>query len=209
MNSTTTSRRRSSRSTQITAKPELLWYHLGRAYRVSLWPEIAFEKEMAPGLWLPYTPDPRGEVFSAGAVMIDRRRWQAYLELCPRDWQEFVGQFTHYRLQALTAMAYCPALHEDMEERPILALFAAAHAELRGTAPEWGELNAVREHGSIFDVLGWLGLPATRETLDQLDSLSLDLPLRDLRRVREVLWQQHEARNNGQSLAAAFNPLAA
>jgi hypothetical protein len=209
MNSTTRTRRRSSRNPKVALKPELIWHHLGRGHRVTLWPEIAFEKEMAPGLWLPFTPDPRGEVFSAGAVMIDRRRWQAYLELCPRDWQEFVDQFTHYRLQALTALAYCPALHEDMEERPILALFAASHAELRGTAPEWSELNAVRQHGTIFDVLGWLGLPATREALSQLDTLSLDLPLRDLRRVREILWQQHEARVRGEVTGPVFNPLAA
>jgi hypothetical protein len=38
-----------------------------------------------------------------------------------------------------------------------------------------------------------LGLPSTRACLDQLVLIDPDVPVRDLGRVREMLWQQHDA----------------
>jgi hypothetical protein len=208
MNPTTTSRRSASRRS-ANLSPALLWHHLGKGYRISIWPEVAFEKEITPGLWRPFTPDPRGDVFSAGAVMLDRRRWKPYLEFCPASWRELIEKFSFHRLHALTALALCPALQEDFEDSPILALLAASHAELRGSPPEWGELNAVRERGNVYAVMEWLGLPSTREALEQLQQIDLDLPLRDLRRIREVLWQRHDARIGSAAASFTFSPMAA
>lgn len=208
MKPTTASRRRSAHRS-VSLSPDLIWHHLGRGYRISIWPEVAFEKEMAPGLWLPFSPDPRGDVFCAGAVMLNKRRWKPYLEFCPTAWQNLIGQFSFHRLHALTALAFCPALQEDMEERPILALLAAAHADLRGGAPEWGELNAVRERGTIYSVLEWLGLPSTDDALAQLEEVDLDIPVRDLRRVRELLWQRHDAKLRGVGAHSVSSALAA
>ena len=192
MNSSTASRRRTARR-PVSLSPDLIWHHYGQAYRISIWPEVAFEKEISPGLWREFTPDPRGDVFCAGAVMIDRRRWKPYLEFCPKSWQRLIERFSFHRLHALTALALCPALQEDFEDWPVLALLAAAHPQLRGGSPEWGELNAVRENGTIYSVLEWLGMPSTNGALEQLAEIDLDLPVRDLRRVREILWQQHDA----------------
>lgn len=208
MNSTTASRRRSSRR-PVNLSPDLIWHHMGKGYRVSIWPEVAFEKEISQGLWRPFTPDPRGDVFTSGAVMLDRRRWKPYLEFCPQSWQDLIGRFSFHRLHALTALALCPALQEDFEESPILALLAASHAELRGSAPEWGELNAVREHGNVYSIMEWLGLPSTKEALEQLNEIDLDIPLRDLRRVRELLWQRHDARLGEVVTTVSFSPMAA
>ncbi len=208
MNSTTASRRRPARR-PVALSPDLLWHHLGRGYRITIWPEVAFEKEMAPGLWRPFTPDPRGDVFCTGAVMLNRRRWKPYLEFCPVSWQNLIEQFSFHRLHALTALAHCPALQEDMEERPILALLVAAHAELRGGAPEWGELNAVRERGTLYSVLEWLGLPSTDDALAQLEEVDPDIPMRELRCVRELLWQRHDAKLRGMGAHSIPGPLAA
>ncbi len=208
MNSTTVARRRSSRRT-VNLSPDLIWHHLGKAYRVSIWPEVAFEQEISQGLWRPFTPDPRSDVFCAGAVMLDRRRWKPYLEFCPSSWTELIERFSFHRLHALTALAFCPALQEDFETSPILALLAAAHAELRGSAPEWGEINAVREHGNIYAVMEWLGLPSTKEALEQLQHIDLDIPLRDLRQVRELLWKRHDARLSSRGASFSFSPMAA
>ncbi|MCF3648736.1 hypothetical protein [Synoicihabitans lomoniglobus] len=201
MNFSPRSRRRPSRSSRTSKassratnlSPELLWHHNGQGHRVTLWPEVAFEKELSPGLWRPYTPDVRSDSFCTGAVSLTKRHWQAYLEFCPVEWSQLIQRFSFHRLHALAALAYCPALTEDILEHPVLALVAAAHSDLRSVLPEWGELNAVRERSTIFEVLGWLGLPPTRACIDHLDQLDPDLPVRDLRRVRDVLWQHHEA----------------
>ena len=208
MNPTVASRRSSSRRS-VNLAPDLIWHHMGKGYRVSIWPEVAFEKEISQGLWRSYTPDPRGDVFCAGAVMLDRRRWKPYLEFCPQSWVSLIEKFSFHRLHALTALALCPALQEDFEDSPILALLAASHADLRGSAPEWGELNAVREHGNVYSVMEWLGLPSTKEALEQLQQIDLDIPLRDLRRVREVLWQRHDARVGRAVTSFSFSPMAA
>ncbi len=177
----------------LTRSPELTWHHLGQGHRVTLWPEVAFEKEISPGLWRPYTPDARTDSFCAGAVTLTARHWKAYLEFCPAEWRTLIERFAFHRLHALTALAYCPALLADFAEYPVLALLAAAHSDLRSALPEWNELNVVRERGTVFSVLEWLGLPNTKACLDHLDGLDPDLPVRDLGRVREILWQQHEA----------------
>ena len=199
MKPTTASRRRSTRSVNLS--PDLIWHHLGQAYRVTIWPEVAFEKEISQGLWRPFTPDPRGDVFCAGAV--------PYLEFCPPSWQRLIERFSFHRLHALTALALGPALQEDFEDWPVLALLVGAHSDLRGCAPEWGELNAVRERGNIFSVLEWLGMPSTSAALEQLDALDLDLPVRDLRRVREILWQRHDVQLREGFRGVSFSPLAA
>lgn len=208
MKPTTASRRRST-NRSVNLSPDLVWHHLGQAYRVTIWPEVAFEKEITQGLWRPFTPDPRGDVFCAGAVMLDARRWKLYLEFFPLSWQRLIERFSFHRLHALTALALGPALQEDFEEWPVLALLVGAHSELRGCAPEWCELNALRERGNIFSVLEWLGMPSTSAALEQLGSLDLDLPVRELRRVREVLWQRHDNQLRGSFRSVSFSPLAA
>jgi hypothetical protein len=191
MNSST---RRSSSRRPTALAPHLVWHHLGQAHRVTIWPEVAFEKEISPSLWVPYTPDPSSDAFTSGAVMLDKRRWSIFLEYFPTNWTRFIGRFSFHRLHALAALAYAPALQEDFAETPLLALLVAIHADLRGLAgAQWGELNALCERGSVFGVLEWLGLPSTRACLDQLGLIDPDLPVRDLSRVREMLWQQHDA----------------
>jgi hypothetical protein len=191
MNSST---RRSSARRTTTLSPDLVWHHLGQAHRVTIWPEVAFEKEISVGLWRPYTPDPSSDAFISGAVMLDKRRWKLFLEFFPVAWTRFVERFSFHRLHALAALAYAPRLQEEFETTPVLALLVATHAKLRGVAgTQWGELNAVSERGSVFAVLEWLGLPSTRACLDQLVLIDPDVPVRDLGRVREMLWQQHDA----------------
>lgn len=189
--------------------PELLWYHHGVGHRVTMWPEVAFEKEIAPGLWRPYTPDPRSDSFCNGAVSLTKRQWNAYLEFCPSEWGQLVERFSFHRLHALAALAYTPALTEDFLENPVIALLVAAHADLRESLPEWAELNAVRERGTMFAVLEWLGFPSTRACLDHLDRLDPDLPVRDLTRVRAILWQHHEAAARPVAPASQGHALAA
>lgn len=197
MKSTLTQRRSSSR-TSVSLAPDLLWHHLGQGHRVTLWPEVAFEKEISPGLWRPYTPDPLSDVFSSGAVMLQRRRWVPYLEFCPEEWQQVIGRFAFHRLHALVALALVPSLVDDYQERPVLALLVAAHSELRGGGlPQWGELHAVAERGGVFAVLEWLGLPSTARCLEQLGEMEPDLPMRELGRVRDLLWQRHDAALRG------------
>ena len=196
MNSSTrrSSTRRSSTRRPVALAPHLVWHHLGQAHRVTIWPEVAFEKEISMGLWRPYTPDPSSDAFISGAVMLEKRRWKPFLEFFPKAWGKFIGRFSFHRLHALAALAYAPALQEDFEETPLLALLVATHAEQRGLAgAHWGELNAVCERGAVFAVLEWLGLPSTRACLDQLGLIDPDLPVRDLSRVREMLWQRHDA----------------
>jgi hypothetical protein len=191
MNSST---RRSSSRRAVALAPHLVWHHLGQAHRVTIWPEVAFEKEISVGLWVPYTPDPSSDAFTSGAVMLDKRRWNLFLEFFPTAWVRFIERFSFHRLHALAALAYAPALQEDFELTPLLALMVAIHAELRGdTVAQWGELNALCERGSVFAVLEWLGLPSTHACLDRLGLVDPDLPVRDLSRVREMLWQQHDA----------------
>lgn len=179
----------------VNLSPELVWHHLGKGYRVTLWPEVAFEREVAPDLWRPFTPDPRSDAFCTGAVMVTKRQWAAYLDFCPPAWRTVVERFSFHRLYALTALAYAPAMlkAQDFVEYPVLALLVAAHPALRDTLPEWGELNAVRDRGTVFEILAWLGFPSTRACLDHLAALDPDLPVRDLERVREILWSHHEA----------------
>ena len=209
MNST--HRRRSRRPARRTVNlaPELIWHHLGQGHRVTLWPEVAFEKEITPGLWRPFTPDPRTDAFCAGAVMVEARRWKPYLEFCPVEWVNLIEQFEFHRLHVLTALAYCPTMQSDFEACPALALFAAMHAELRGGLPDWCELNAVREHSGVFGVLEWLGFPSTRECLDQLGAIDLSLSVRELVKVREILWKQHDCSVAEKTASHQHNPLAA
>ncbi len=189
--------------------PALVWHHNGQGYRVTLWPEVAFEKEIAPELWRPYAPDARSDSFCAGAVTLTKRQWAAYLEYCPGEWSQLIGRFSFHRLHALTALAYTPALTEDFLDHPVLALLVAAHSDLRDALPEWAELNAVRERGTVHAVLEWLGFPATRACLAHLDRLDPDLPVRDLGRVRDILWQHHEAGSRPLAPASHGHALAA
>ncbi len=170
---------------------------------------MAFEKELAPDLWRPYTPDPRSDAFCAGAVTLSKRQWKGYLDFCPTEWAQVIERFSFHRLHALTALAYTPALTEDFLEHPVLALLVAAHSDLRDALPEWAELNAVRERGTVFAVLEWLGFPSTRACLNHLDDLDPDLPMRDLARVRDILWQHHEAGSRPLAPASHGHALAA
>jgi hypothetical protein len=72
-----------------------------------------------------------------------------------------------------------------------LTAFIASHQSLRGgEAPRWDEINAVFDRGDIFGVLEWIGLPASRQSLAILQSLTdPDVPHRFLEPLRTMLWE--------------------
>ena len=54
----------------------------------------------------------------------------------------------------------------------------------------WGEIAAVHEREGVFGLLQWLGLPASRQTLEILRNVAdPDLPRRLLEPLRSALWE--------------------
>jgi len=183
-----------SRRRQPVSSPALTWSHLGQLHRVTVGPEANFEREVTPGRWEGFQPNPMGAEFVAAAVMIDARRWRSYLEYLPADEARWVNAFGSHRMLALAALRECPALKEDFMNLPVLALLVAAHPLLRDTTtPAWAELTTVFERNGLFGLLEWLGLPATGACLEFLAEAQRDTALCQLEPMRGRLWQLHEA----------------
>jgi hypothetical protein len=167
---------------------DLTWSYLGVLYRVTVWPEVALEKEV-DACWVPAVATE--DVLASGMVEIEAAAWKRYLEFMPAAERAVVEKFRYGRLAALLLVARCPQLVADIDETPALVAFLAAHAALRGTSgPRWDEVAAVHERGGVFGVLEWLGLPAARETLTILRNLiDPDVPRRLLEPLRALLWR--------------------
>ena len=103
----------------------------------------------------------------------------------------YLGRFAFSRMSALFAVCRCPDLAEELGRTPALVAFLVAHRGLRGGVSDaWGEIAAVHEREGVFGLLQWLGLPASRQTLEILRSLAdPDLPRRLLEPLRSALWE--------------------
>lgn len=168
---------------------QLTWSHFGVLYRVTAWPEVAFEVEK-DGKWQAFDPDPSSDVFAAAAVMLGKAEWNRFLDFVPTAERAFIEKFRFNRLAALAVITRCPALLGDLDELPVLTSFVAGHVTLRGgDRPAWNELAAVHERAGLYGVLEWLGLPASRQALDALARINeVELAKRLLEPVRETLW---------------------
>lgn len=174
---------------KISPVVQLTWSHFGVLYRVTAWPDVRFECER-DGNWVGFDPDPSSNIFSAAAVMLGRAEWSRYLDFVPAAERAFLERFRLGRLAALAVITRCPELLVDLDETPILTSFVASHVALRGGGrPSWTEISAIHERTGIFGLLEWLGLPATRQTLEALNHIAdVELAKRLLEPVRETLW---------------------
>ncbi|MFM9030701.1 MAG: hypothetical protein ACKOTF_08465 [Opitutaceae bacterium] len=169
--------------------PELAWIHDGARWRVTAWPDATFLVESSPGRWAPAVP---GEAALASAALgVSPARWRRYLEFVPAEVAAFLGRFAFSRMAALFAVTRCPELAAELTRTPALVAFLVAHRGLRGGENEaWGEIAAVFERDGIFGLLQWLGLPASRQTLEVLRRVGdPDLPRRLLEPLRTALWE--------------------
>lgn len=166
---------------------QLDWSCAGISHRVTAWPEVAFERQCGD-TWVAESPD--DAAFAAGAADLRDTAWRRYLEFMPAEERTFVAQFRFSRLEALQAIARCPALLPILREYPALTIFVSAHVTLRGSErPGWDEINAVFQRSGVFGVLEWLGLPATRQTLTALRNLAdPEIPRRLLAPLRTAFW---------------------
>lgn len=182
---------KSSRRTVLCSVPlALSWSHSGVAYRVTAWPEVQFER-LYGDEWIPTSPTE--EALASAAQDCGPAEWAAYLDFVPAAARRYIERFSFGRMEALQTIARCPELLADLDETPALTSFVASHANLRGTAGAcWQEIAAVHERAGVFGLLEWLGLPASRQTLSILRSLSEpDLAKRFLRPLRALLWEPH------------------
>ena len=166
----------------------LTWSHSGVTYRVTAWPEVRFERLYGDD-WV--ATSPAVDVFASAARALGPLEWRPYLEFVPNEIREFITRFSFARMEALQVAARCPALVNELTEIPALTSFLSSHVGLRGTsAPRWEEINAVHERSGMFGVLEWLGLPASRQTLNILRKVvEPDLPRRFLEPLRTLLWE--------------------
>lgn len=166
----------------------LSWSHIGVTYRVTAWPETRFERLYGED-WIAVSPSE--DAFASAARSLGLAEWRPYLEFVPREVREYIGRFSFARMEALQIAARCPALVSELTEIPALTSFLSSHVGLRGTpAPRWEEINAVHDRSGIFGVLEWLGLPASRQTLNILRKVvEPDLPKRFLEPLRTLLWE--------------------
>ncbi|MBM3855126.1 MAG: hypothetical protein FJ399_18555 [Verrucomicrobia bacterium] len=196
--------------------PELVWLHDGTRFRATLWPDVSFETETAPGRWEAAEPDE--EALASAALGVGATQWRRYLEYAPVPVREFIGRFQLNRMAALAVAIKCPGLAGELAAAPALTAFLAAHRDLRGGGgPAWEEIEAVHERDGVFGVLQWLGLPASRQTLAVLRNIvDPDLPRQLLEPLRAALWEpaavwalEHAPALTDEKLAAACQPLAA
>lgn len=177
----------SSRPRKCAVPLALTWFHAGKSFRVTPWPEVQVECRYGTE-WIPISASAEVATAAAGAAPA---AWRAYLEFAPVDVRDFLGLFRANRLAALQVAARCPDLVGCLTDAPALTPFVAAHAGLRGTeGTRWSELNAVFERGGVYGVLEWLGLPASHQTLAVLRNVvAPDLPVALLEPLRATLWQ--------------------
>jgi hypothetical protein len=193
MNSLLSPARRQRVSRPATAaassRPDLTWIHDGLRYRVTVWPEIRFEGETAPGEWSARDLDEG--VFESAALGVTANQWRRYLEFVPAAEREFLLLFQYSRMAALHVITRCPALLPALQEIPAVTPFLTMHLSLcGGEEPRWAEIAAVFERDGIFGLLQWLGLPASRQTVGILRNIAdPDLPRRLLEPLRAALWE--------------------
>ena len=216
LRSSRSSRGSKSVSAPVASRPDLTWVHDGHRYRVTVWPEVNFQYESAPGKWAAHT---MGEtVFASAALGVTPGQWRRYLEFVPAAAREFLEGFQFGRMAAWHVITRCPSLLAELTQVPSLTTFIAAHVSLRGgDEPRWLEIEAVFEREGIFGVMQWLGLPASRQTLAILANVSdPDLPRRLLEPLRSALWEpeaiwalSHAQTLTDEQLAEACHALAA
>jgi hypothetical protein len=182
-------RPRRSRVAAAAVAPGLGWIHDGCRYRVSVWPDVRFERELSPDVWV--EDEMHEDAFASAALAVTPRLWAGYLDFAPAEVREFVEQFSYGRMAALHVITRCPALLPELRETPALTAFLALHLSLRGgDAAGWAEIGAVAEREGVFGVLQWLGLPASRQTVTILRTIAdPDLPRRLLAPLRAALWE--------------------
>ena len=180
-------RRVSEPTTSVRAS--LGWIHDGFRHCVTLWPEVRFERETAPGEW---SECEMGEdTLASAALGVTEPQWRSALEFASAGMREFLTQFEGGRMAALHLITRCPALLPELMELPALTPFLVQHQSLRGgEKPAWSEISALLEREGIFGLLQWIGLPASRQTLAILDHIAdPDLPRRLLEPLRAALWE--------------------
>lgn len=196
--------------------PALTWIHDGFRHRVSIWPEVNFEREVAPDEWV--SEDPSEVALASAALGVGAAQWRTWLEFAPAEVRDFLFGFGHGRLAALHVVVRCPELLPELAEVPALTVFLATHRSLRGGEDAaWAEISAVFGRDGIFGVLQWLGLPASRQTLAILRQIAEpDLPRRLLAPLRAALWEPeaiwalaHTPALTDERIAAACHALAA
>ena len=206
---------KTKRAKQLTRGIELSWSHCGELHCVTA--ELLFVRDSGDG-WTEYLPDPSAAAFSSAADMISETRWLAFLDYMPAAERELLGRFSTGRLAALAVVTRCPQLIEELLATPALVPFLAEHVRLRGTsAPRWEEINAVYERDGLYGVLGWLGLPASKQTIAILQRIAEpDLARRLLEPLRTALWEpetiwllQHTPTLTEQNLQRHVHALAA
>jgi hypothetical protein len=156
---------------------------------VTVWPDVRFEREIAPGKW---ADDAGGEhVFASAALGVTGNQWRRYLEFVPAAEREFLERFQFGRMAALHVLTRCPALFSALQQVRALVPFLTVHLSLRGgEQPGWAEIAAVFERDALFGVLQWLGLPASRQTITVLQNIAdPDIPRRLLEPLRAALWE--------------------
>lgn len=198
------------------SRPDLCWTHDGNRYRVTVWPEVNFQREITSGVWA--VGNIGEDVFASAALGVTANRWRRYLEYVPPVERAFLLQFEFGRMAALHVITHCPSLLAELGQVPALTPFLTMHLSLRGgEEPRWGEIAAVFEREGIFGVLQWLGLPASRQTLAILGNIAdPDLSRRLLEPLRAALWEpeaiwalSHEPILTDERLAEACHALAA
>ena len=221
MNSHVSSRTRASHRSRpsalkAAAGPDLHWIHDGVRHRVTVWPEVRFEREDSPGEWV------AGEIeegaFASTALGVSAAQWRRYLEFVPAAERAFLSRFGFGRMAALHVLVRCPELLAELNEVPALTAFLGVHLSLRGgDQPCWAEISAVFERDGIFGLLQWLGLPASRQTLTIMQNIAdPDLPRSLLEPLRAALWEpeaiwalSHTTHLTDERLAATCHALAA
>lgn len=221
MNSILSRRSRAARTSRLPAlslpiRPDLGWIHDGVRYRVTVWPDVRFECEVAPGTW---ADGEFGEtVFASAALGVTAAQWRRYLEFVPAAEREFLARFQFGRMAALHVLVQCPELLSELAQTPALVPFLTAHLNLRGgERPAWREIAAVHDRDGLFGVLQWLGLPASPQTVSILQHVAdPDLPRRLLEPLRAALWEpeaiwvlSHGPALTDERLAEACHALAA
>lgn len=204
-------------SAPAAVRPELRWIHDGIRYRVTVWPDVCFQQEAAPGEWTDGV-ELSEEVFASAALGVTSNQWRRYLEFVPPAEREFIETFQFARMAALHVITRCPNLLMALRQVPALTPFLTGHLNLRGgERPRWSEITAVFERDGIFGVLQWLGLPASRQSLAILANIAdPDIPRRLLEPLRAALWEpeairalSHPATLTDERLAEACHALAA
>ena len=167
---------------------ELTWPHHGYTWRVTVWPEIQFQRRSSDD-WTVAVPDE--EVFASAAKHIRPEAWDKYMEYLPQELRTFLGRYRFTRISTLFLVTQCPSLLADLEDTPAVAAFLANHRFLRmADECRWSEIAAIYERNGIYGLMEWLGLPASRQTIAILRNIAdPDVPKRLLDRIRELLWE--------------------